>query len=142
MFKSNALELDFKLEEGMEVVASCRCSLYPGLGSMQLYINKLQKEGLGELHIKFEKLKNKLAKEGYFSEENKKAIPIMPKKIGIVTSETGAVIRDIINVTRRRNSLVDIVLYPALVQGEGAYKTIISGIEYFNKNKKWCNNYR
>ncbi|NLL30420.1 MAG: exodeoxyribonuclease VII large subunit [Clostridiales bacterium] len=135
MFKSNALELDFKLEEGMEVVASCRCSLYPGLGSMQLYINKLQKEGLGELHIKFEKLKNKLAKEGYFSEENKKAIPIMPKKIGIVTSETGAVIRDIINVTRRRNSLVDIVLYPALVQGEGAYKTIISGIEYFNKNK-------
>ena len=135
MFKSNALELDFKLEEGMEVIASCRCSLYPGLGSMQLYINKLQKEGLGELHIKFEKLKNKLAKEGYFSEENKKAIPIMPKKIGIVTSETGAVIRDIINVTRRRNSLVDIVLYPALVQGEGAYKTIISGIEYFNKNK-------
>ena len=134
MFKSNALELDFKLKRyGSSGI--CRCSLYPGLGSMQLYINKLQKEGLGELHIKFEKLKNKLAKEGYFSEENKKAIPIMPKKIGIVTSETGAVIRDIINVTRRRNSLVDIVLYPALVQGEGAYKTIISGIEYFNKNK-------
>ncbi|ASW42690.1 exodeoxyribonuclease VII large subunit [Clostridium isatidis] len=135
MFKSNALELDFKLEEGMEVIASCRCSLYPGLGSMQLYINKLQKEGLGELHIKFENLKNKLAREGYFDQEHKKTIPKMPRRIGVVTSETGAVIRDIINVTRRRNSLVDILLYPAQVQGEGAYKTIIAGIEFFNKNK-------
>ncbi|MBU5454573.1 exodeoxyribonuclease VII large subunit [Caproiciproducens sp. MSJ-32] len=135
MFKSNALELDFILKEGMEVIASCRCSLYPGLGSMQLYVNKLQKEGLGELHIKFENLKNKLAREGYFDQEHKKSIPKMPKRIGVVTSETGAVIRDIINVTRRRNSLVDILLYPAQVQGEGAYKTIIAGIEFFNKNK-------
>lgn len=135
MFKNNSMNLDFELEDGMEVVANARCSIYQGTGSLQLYIDKLQKEGLGELHIKLEILKKKLQEEGYFNEEYKKPIPRMPKRIGVVTSETGAVIRDIINVTRRRSSLVDIVLYPALVQGEGAYKSIIKGIEYFNKEK-------
>lgn len=135
MFKSNTLELDFKIEEGMEVIVGGRCSIYQGTGSLQLYVNIIQKEGLGKLHIKFEKLKDKLLKEGYFDESNKIEIPKFPKRIGVVTSETGAVIRDIINVTRRRNSLVDIVLYPAKVQGEGAYKTIIEGINYFNLNK-------
>lgn len=135
MFKSNSANLDFKLTEGMEVIANARCSIYPGTGSLQLYIEKLQKEGIGELHIKFEKLKKKLQDEGYFDEQHKKEIPKMPKRIGVVTSETGAVIRDIINVSKRRSSLIDIVLYPALVQGEGAYKTIINGIKYFNNTK-------
>lgn len=135
MFKSNSEDLDFKLIEGMEVIANARCSIYPGTGSLQLYIEKLQKEGIGELHIKFEKLKKKLQDEGYFDEQYKKEIPKMPKRIGVVTSETGAVIRDIINVSKRRSSLIDIVLYPALVQGEGAYKTIINGIKYFNDTK-------
>lgn len=135
MFKSNSADLDFKLTEGMEVIANARCSIYPGTGSLQLYIEKLQKEGIGELHIKFEKLKKKLQDEGYFDEQYKKEIPKMPKRIGVVTSETGAVIRDIINVSKRRSSLIDIVLYPALVQGEGAYKTIINGIKYFNDTK-------
>lgn len=135
MFKSNSADLDFKLAEGMEVIANARCSIYSGTGSLQLYIEKLQKEGIGELHIKFEKLKKKLQDEGYFDEKYKKAIPNMPKRIGVVTSETGAVIRDIINVSKRRSSLIDIVLYPALVQGEGAYKTIIEGIKYFNNTK-------
>lgn len=135
MFKSNSADLDFKLIEGMEVIANARCSIYPGTGSLQLYIEKLQKEGIGELHIKFEKLKKKLQDEGYFDEQYKKEIPKMPKRIGVVTSETGAVIRDIINVSKRRSSLIDIVLYPALVQGEGAYKTIINGIKYFNDTK-------
>lgn len=135
MFKSNTLELDFKIEEGMEVIISGRCSIYQGTGSLQLYVNTIQKEGLGRLHIKFEKLKEKLLKEGYFDESNKRKIPEFPKRIGVVTSETGAVIRDIINVTKRRNSLVDIVLYPAVVQGQGAYKTIIQGINYFNLDK-------
>ena len=134
MFKSNSADLDFKLIEGMEVIANARCSIYPGTGSLQLYIEKLQKEGIGELHIKFEKLKKKLQDEGYFDEQYKKEIPKMPKRIGVVT-ETGAVIRDIINVSKRRSSLIDIVLYPALVQGEGAYKTIINGIKYFNDTK-------
>ena len=135
MFKSNSADLDFKLTEGMEVITNARCSIYPGTGSLQLYIEKLQKEGIGELHIKFEKLKKKLQDEGYFDEQYKKEIPKMPKRIGVVTSETGAVIRDIINVSKRRSSLIDIVLYPALVQGEGAYKTIINGIKYFNDTK-------
>ncbi|WP_368244013.1 exodeoxyribonuclease VII large subunit [Clostridium tertium] len=135
MFKSNSADLDFKLTEGMEVIANARCSIYPGTGSLQLYIEKLQKEGIGELHIKFEKLKKKLQDEGYFDEQYKKEIPKMPKRIGVVTSETGAVIRDIINVSKRRSSLIDIVLYPALVQGEGAYRTIINGIKYFNDTK-------
>ena len=135
MFKSNSINLDFKLEDGMQVIASARCSIYQGTGALQLYIDKLEKEGLGELHIKFEKLKKKLEEEGYFDFEYKKPIPKMPRRIGVVTSETGAVIRDIINVTKRRSSLVDIVLYPALVQGEGAYKTIIEGIKYFNDKK-------
>ncbi|WP_291652451.1 exodeoxyribonuclease VII large subunit [Clostridium sp.] len=135
MFKSNSADLDFKLIEGMEVIANARCSIYPGTGLLQLYIEKLQKEGIGELHIKFEKLKKKLQDEGYFDEQYKQEIPKMPKRIGVVTSETGAVIRDIINVSRRRSSLIDIVLYPALVQGEGAYKTVIEGIKYFNETK-------
>ncbi|MBE6053546.1 MAG: exodeoxyribonuclease VII large subunit [Clostridium sartagoforme] len=135
MFKSSSFNLDFKIEDGMQVIATAKCSIYQGTGSLQLYIAKLEKEGLGELHIKFEKLKKKLESEGYFRVENKKAIPKMPSRIGVVTSETGAVIRDIINVTKRRSSLVDIVLFPALVQGEGAYKTIIEGIKYFNNKK-------
>lgn len=135
MFKNSSMSLDFELEDGMEVIANARCSIYQGTGSLQLYIDKIQKEGLGELHIKFELLKKKLQEEGYFNEEYKKPIPKMPKRIGVVTSETGAVIRDIINVTKRRSSLVDIVLYPALVQGEGAYKSIIKGIKYFNEKK-------
>lgn len=135
MFKGKAYDLDFKLEEGMEVVISASCSIYPMNGSLQLYCNDIRKEGLGELHIKFEKLKDKLLKKGYFDQEYKKAIPLMPMRIGVVTSETGAVIKDIINVTRTRSSIVDIVLYPAKVQGIGAYKSIIKGIKYFNSEK-------
>ncbi|MBB6625185.1 exodeoxyribonuclease VII large subunit [Clostridium gasigenes] len=135
MFKGKAYDLDFRLEEGMEVVISASCSIYPMNGSLQLYCNDIRKEGLGELHIKFEKLKDKLLKKGYFDQEYKKAIPVMPMRIGVVTSETGAVIKDIINVTRTRSSIVDIVLYPAKVQGIGAYKSIIKGIKYFNSEK-------
>lgn len=135
MFKGKAYDLDFKLEEGMEVVISASCSIYPMNGSIQLYCNDIRKEGLGELHIKFEKLKDKLLKKGYFDKEYKKAIPLMPMRIGVVTSATGAVIQDIINVTRTRSSLVDIVLYPAKVQGIGAYKSLIKGIKYFNSKK-------
>lgn len=133
MFRSKAEDLDFRLEEGMSVIAKGRASVYTVNGSFQLYCDELEKEGQGELYIKFEKLKKKLGEEGYFDESLKKDIPIMPKRIGIVTSETGAAIRDIINVSRRRNKLVDLVIYPAKVQGSGAYKEVIAGIEYFNK---------
>ncbi|WP_026886482.1 exodeoxyribonuclease VII large subunit [Clostridium beijerinckii] len=135
MFKGNAVLLDFSLEEGMEVVIKGRASIYPATGSFQLYCDEIRKEGLGDLFIKFEKLKEKLSREGYFDETYKKKLPKYPQRIGVVTSPTGAAIRDIINVSTRRSSLVDIVLYPAKVQGAGAYKDIISGISYFNKKK-------
>ena len=133
MFKSNAYELDFKLEDGMEVIISGRASVYIANGTFQIYCNEIQKEGLGELHIKFEKLKQELNKEGYFNDEFKKPIPENPTRVGVVTSSTGAVIADIKNVLRRRNRFIDLILYPAQVQGLGAYKTIVEGIKYFNK---------
>ncbi|MGG7176115.1 exodeoxyribonuclease VII large subunit [Clostridium paraputrificum] len=135
MFKGRAQFLDFQLEEGMGVIIKGRVSIYPANGSIQLYCDEIEQEGLGQLYIKFERLKEKLGKEGYFDDGIKKPIPKMPKRIGVVTSETGAAVRDIINVARRRNKLVDIILYPAQVQGEGAYKDVIRGIQYFNKSK-------
>lgn len=135
MFRNRAIDLHFELEEGMEVTVKCRCSIYPGNGSLQLYIEDIEKDGVGELYIKFEKLKEKLLKEGYFDEEYKKPMPSMPLRVGVITSETGAVIKDIINVTRRRNKMIDIVLFPANVQGIDAYKSIIKGLKFFNNKK-------
>ena len=135
MFKNRAYDLKFPLEDGMEVTIRGRASVYTASGTFQIYCDEIEKEGLGELYIKFEKLKSKLAKEGYFDEDLKKDIPRDIRTIGVVTSETGAAIQDIKNVIRRRNTLVDILLYPAQVQGIGAYKTIIEGIKYFNRKK-------
>ena len=135
MFRSQAEKLTFVLEEGAEVVISGRLSVYTQSGSVQLYCNSIERAGIGKLYIEFEKLKDTLGKKGYFDEKHKKPIPTFVKRIGVVTSETGAVFRDIINVTRRRNSMVDIVLYPAKVQGENAYKEVIEGINYFNSQK-------
>ena len=135
IFKDDALKLGFTLEEGMSIRVKGRVSIYPPSGNLQLYIKEVEEEGEGDLFVRFEKLKEKLKKEGYFNEENKKPIPLFPKRIGIITSKTGAAIRDIINVSRRRNSLVDLVLYPAQVQGGNAYKTIIDGIRYFDEKK-------
>lgn len=135
MFRSKAIMLKLTLEEGMGVVIGGRASIYPQNGSIQLYCDTIEQEGRGELYIKFERLKEKLSKEGYFDEKLKKEIPKLPSRVGIVTSPTGAAIRDIINVSRRRNSLVDLVLYPAKVQGIGAYMEVIDGIKYFNRTK-------
>ena len=133
MFKSKAMYLDVDLEEGMQIVVKGKASIYPATGSMQIYCEEINKEGIGDLFIKFEKLKKKLESKGYFENYNKKEIPRYPRRIGVVTSPTGAAIRDIINVIKRRNGMVDIVLYPAKVQGIGAYKEIIEGIQYFNE---------
>ena len=135
MFRDDKSSLNFKLEEGMSIIVKGRVSIYPASGSLQLYVKSVEQEGEGNLFIKFERLKERLKDEGYFNEEHKKPIPIFPKRIGIITSETGAAVRDIINVSRRRNSLVDLILYPAQVQGKNAYKTLIEGIRYFDENK-------
>ena len=135
MFRSDSLGLDIELKDGMEVIVRARASIYEANGSLQLYCTEITQTGLGDLYIKFEKLKEKLLREGLFDDKKKKTLPKNIKRIGVVTALTGAAIHDILNVTKRRNSSVDIVLYPAKVQGEGAYKTVIKGIEYFNKNK-------
>ena len=123
MFKNNAVNLDFRLEEGMKVEIKARLGVY------------IKKAGIGELFEEFHKLKKELSEEGIFDEKYKRALPKFPKRIGIITARTGAAVRDIINVIQRRNKSLDIILYPAKVQGENAADSIIEGIRYFNNEK-------
>ncbi|MCT8976028.1 exodeoxyribonuclease VII large subunit [Clostridium sp. CX1] len=133
MFKGNSRNLTFLPENGMKVIVKGRISLYEKEGAYQFYCDKMELEGIGELYIAFEKLKNRLELEGLFKDEHKKAIPKYVQKIGVITSPTGAAIKDIINVTKTRNKSVEMVVYPALVQGINASKDIIKGIEVLNK---------
>lgn len=132
IFRSN-YDKSLNLDNGVKIIASGYISVYERDGAYQLYINEVEIEGIGNLYIEFNKLKEKLKKEGLFDTKYKKEIPKMPKAIGIVTSPTGAVIRDIINVTKRRFPKVDIKLYPVNVQGERSAVDICEGIEFFNK---------
>lgn len=123
---------DLKLDNGSKIVADGYISNYVSDGSYQLYMKNVSLEGVGNLYLEFLKLKEKLDKEGLFSNYYKKPIPRFPKSIGVVTSETGAVIRDIINVISRRYPKVAIKLYPALVQGKDSVSSLIAGINFFN----------
>ncbi|MGI5998360.1 MAG: exodeoxyribonuclease VII large subunit, partial [Lutispora sp.] len=133
MFKSNLSRLKFMPEEGMQVVIRGYISIYERDGQYQLYAESIIADGAGELYKAYEQLKSKLSSEGMFSEEHKKPLPLLPKRVGIVTSPTGAAIRDIISIGRRRNPNIDIYLYPSLVQGEKASIEIAEGIKYFNR---------
>lgn len=135
MFKSYTNYLNFEPKDGMSVVILGSVSVFERDGVYQVYAKGMEVDGVGALYKAYEKLKAKLLSEGLFDAEHKKPIPILPKAIGVVTSKTGAVIRDIINVTTRRLPNVNIILYPAAVQGDGAAQTIVKGIEYFNKVK-------
>ncbi len=135
MFRGAASKLAFKPDNGMKVVASGRISVYERDGNYQLYIDSMKQEGIGDLHIAFEKLKNQLSEEGLFDTKYKKPLPKYPKKVGVVTAPTGAAIRDIINVLTRRFSYSDVLLYPVLVQGENSAESIVSAIQWFNENK-------
>ena len=135
MFKNNAVNLDFRLEEGMKVEVKARLGVYHKEGTYQLYCENIKKAGIGELFEEFHKLKKELSEEGIFDEKYKRALPKFPKRIGIITARTGAAVRDIINVIQRRNKSLDIILYPAKVQGENAADSIIEGIRYFNNEK-------
>ena len=135
MFKNNAVNLDFRLEEGMRVEIKARLGVYHKEGTYQLYCENIKKAGIGELFEEFHKLKKELSEEGIFDEKYKRALPKFPKRIGIITARTGAAVRDIINVIQRRNKSLDIILYPAKVQGENAADSIIEGIRYFNNEK-------
>ena len=135
MFRSSASKLKFIPENGMRVIVGGRVSVFPRDGQYQIYVDVMEPDGVGALYMAYEQLKAKLEKEGLFSEARKKSLPAIPKEIGIVTSPTGAAIRDMIHVLGRRFPLAKIVLYPALVQGADAPASLIRGIRYFNHRK-------
>ncbi|WP_346870807.1 exodeoxyribonuclease VII large subunit [Clostridium sp. UBA5119] len=132
MFKTRAMDLTFIPKDGMNVVVSGNISIYEKEGTYQLYCNTMEVEGEGELFIAFNLLKEKLEKEGLFDNNIKKAIPSMPRRIGVITSPTGAAVRDIIKVATRRNPNIDILIYPSLVQGINASIDIAAGIKALN----------
>lgn len=123
---------DLNIKNGDLVTVFGKVNFYVKSGRLNFLVSRTESYGLGDLYQKFLQLKEKLGKEGLFAEEIKKEIPKFAKRIGVVTSETGAVIRDIINVTRSKNPYTDIVIYPSKVQGVGAENDLIAGIEYFN----------
>lgn len=130
MFKGNVSSgLGFTLKDGQAVIVSGSIGVYERDGRYQLYASSIKLDGAGKLYEELEKLKYKLNEEGLFDFDNKKPIPQFPKKVGIVTAKTGAAIQDIMNIARRRNPYVQLILYPAKVQGEGAADTIVKGIE-------------
>ena len=135
MFRSDFSRLNFRPENGMRVIASGRVSVYERGGQYQLYISYMRPDGIGALYMALEKLKKQLAAEGLFDASRKKTLPEYPKRIGVVTSPTGAVIRDIIRVAGRRFPMSEIVLFPVHVQGDLAVPEISAGIDYFNIQK-------
>ena len=136
MFKSYAQKLDFMPKDGMKVFALGGVSVFERDGVYQIYVKAMQEDGVGILYKKYEELKQRLEQQGYFDDSHKKKIPIMPKTIGVLTSQTGSVIRDIINVSTRRNPNVNIRLFPVPVQGEGAAEKIADGIKFMNEQKQ------
>lgn len=133
MFKSDNEKLKSKLKDGDKIVATGYMSIYEKEGDYQFYIRHIKDSGLGDLYKEFEKLKKKLEAEGLFNEQSKKPIPFMPKKVGVVTSSTGAAIKDIITVIQRRFPPCEILIYPTLVQGIQAPKEICEGLKYLDK---------
>ena len=131
MFRSRAQYLRFLPQNGMQVVAGGSIAVYERDGVYQLYVDNLIPEGTGDLALAFEQLKEKLAAEGLFDPARKQPLPAFPKKIGVVTSSAGAVLRDIYRVSKRRWPGIQLVLYPVQVQGEGAAEQIARGIDFF-----------
>ena len=135
MFSYAAKNLKFKPANGMKVLVRARVTVYEPTGQYQLYVEDMQPDGIGALSLQFEQLKEKLSKEGFFDKAHKKPIPKFPETIGVITSPTGAAVRDILNVLSRRYPSVDIVMCPVLVQGENAAEQLTSAIHKFSKSK-------
>ena len=135
MFHSAASKLAFMPENGMKIIIGGRISAYVRDGQYQIYADTLEPDGVGALYIAYEQLKAKLGAEGLFDEAKKKPLPRYPRRIGVITSPTGAAIRDIINILGRRFPIAEVVLYPSLVQGESAAPQLIEGLRYFNEKK-------
>ncbi len=135
MFKGNADKVKFDLSDGMSVIITGQITSFERDGAYQLYAREIEPDGMGALYLAYEQLKEKLEKEGLFREEIKKPIPYIPKRVGIITSRTGAVIRDIINVSTRRYKNVNLLIYPSAVQGVDVATTVTKGIKVFNEMK-------
>lgn len=135
MYRSNTFKVKFRPETGMKVVVTGYVSVYKASGKMQLYIDSMVPDGIGDLYLRFEEMKNRLAAEGLFDPAGKKPLPLLPKKIAVVTSESGAVYHDIVNVSGNRNPGVPIVLIPVPVQGAGAEIAIAEGIRMAQRIK-------
>lgn len=133
MFKGYAESIKFKVNDGMKVVIEGQVSVYEVSGTYQIYCKKMMPEGLGELYLAYEQLKAKLESEGLFDEQHKKNLPFLPERVGIITSKTGAVVQDIINVTTRRFGKMNLLIYPASVQGVNVPETVMAGIKTFNE---------
>ncbi len=135
MFRSAAARLKFIPENGMKVVVHGSVAVYQRDGTYQIYVNSIEPDGVGALYLAYEQLKAKLSTEGLFDEIYKKALPEYPERIGVITSPTGAAVRDIINVLGRRFPYAKVYLYPSLVQGEGASENLIRALDYFEASK-------
>lgn len=136
IFKRTNQNLKFRMENGLKVIAFGKVSVYDKRGQYQLYVDGIEPKGIGSLQLAFEQLKKQLEKEGLFDKARKRPIPYLPYGIGVVTSPTGAAIRDILNVTGRRFQNVDLIISPVRVQGKGAASEIAGAIEDFNRFKK------
>lgn len=133
MFRGDRKGLDFTMENGQEIIAGGSISVYERDGKYQLYAKKIVLAGDGILSERYEKLKKKLESAGYFDQDRKLPLPRYVKRVGIVTAQTGAAVQDMINISRRRNPYVQLILYPAKVQGEGAADTIVEGIRMLDE---------
>ncbi len=132
MFKNSAEHIALNLKDGQKLIARGQISVYERDGTYQLYVKELRQAGIGDLHVQFELMKEKLMAEGLFSDQLKKSIPTFPSKIAVITSPTGAAIRDILTVAKRRNKLVDLVIYPVRVQGESSKLEIVEALNYLS----------
>ncbi len=132
MFASNSSKIIFTPTDGMSVIVEGYISVFESSGNYQIYVNKMSEDGLGNLHVAYEQLKKKLASEGLFDASHKIAIPKYPKTIAVLTSPTGAAVRDIINIVNRRYPLASIIVYPTLVQGEYAKDSIVTQLKKVN----------
>ena len=135
MFRAYTSRLVFKPENGMKVIVHGRVSAFVRDGQYQIYVDSMEPDGVGSLYIAFEQLKAKLEAEGLFAESRKRPLPKIPTRVGIITSPTGAAIRDMINISGRRFPMAKLILYPALVQGPDAPPQLIAGLEYFSRTK-------
>ena len=136
LFRSSQRFLKFTLQHGIQVICRGRVSLYEPRGEYQLVVDYVEPKGIGALQLAFEQLKGRLDKEGLFALDHKKPLPALPRRIGIVTSPTGAAIRDMLRVIKRRHPNMHILIYPVPVQGAEAAPSIVEALRYFNCERK------